>query len=482
MENRRDGYVSEEPATARSMEISPRMVFGAFGRRLDFSDRRTSLAASAAGLVAFALVIAFAIGSGDAGLLRLLVAVALAPVLLVVALRWPYVFPAGVYIALVPFDQVLSIPGAGTLTRYLGLASILAVAVYAFRMRRIGRPPLALYLWLAYVGWIAIEMLRSVDVGNGQATLQAAISLVLLFAVFAMAPINERQLRFLCWATIAGGVIAGLYGMYLFHQHPELLAKTNARVTLDLMGQTLDANAFADALLAPFALALVATLNARRAGPLLGSFAAFAIVAAAIVTSLSREALLSCAVIVAVTVWFSRRRLLGALLAIPVFVLLPILVPSLLSRVQDAIDTGGAGRASIWSVDWHAFLQHPLIGWGTGNSIDAYNRNFLAVFQAYNAGWSRPPHNTALFLAVEFGIVGVLLFFGAWFAAFGPLKRIKRGDSLYDLRVGITAALASLLLAGCFVDVSAHKHVWLVFALAAQLRMVMLTRPLRYVR
>ncbi len=104
-------------------------------------------------------------------------------------------------------------------------------------------------------------------------------------------------------------------------------------------------------------------------------------------------------------------------------------------------------------VEWKSFLQHPIFGWGAGSEIDAYNANFLSVFQAYDAGWSRPPHNTPLFVLVEFGIIGFLLFYGAWFAAFRPLAGIRRHTSLYDVRVALTGALVAMLVAGCFLDV-----------------------------
>jgi O-antigen ligase len=393
-----------------------------------------------------------------------------------VAMRWPYIFPLGLYCIVVPFDQALAIPGAGSLTRYLGIASALAVAVYAIRRRCVHRPPATLYLFLAFFGWLLIGMFRNVDTDNGPKTVQAMALTILIYGIMATAPIAERQFRTVCAATVAGGVVAALYGMFLFYQHPELLAKADSRVTVLVMGNMLDANAYAGALLAPFSLAFISLLHARTPRTLLGWGAALVILFAAIVASLSREALLACIVVVGVVVWFSRRRVLGIVVAVPAFAAL-LLSPSITARIDDAFKTGGAGRTSIWAVEWNAFLQHPLIGWGTGNSIEAYDRTFLRVFQSYNVGWGRQPHNTMLFLAVELGIVGVVLFFAAWFAAFRPLAMVRRGDPLYGMRVALTAALCAMLVVGSFVDVSAAKHMWLVLILAAQFRTVVLTRP-----
>ncbi len=81
--------------------------------RIDLNDRRVqyTLGGIAVGGIVVALILA--IGSGQFVLAALFAAVAAAPALILAAYRWPYVFPYGLYIVLVPFDNLLSI-GAGT--------------------------------------------------------------------------------------------------------------------------------------------------------------------------------------------------------------------------------------------------------------------------------------------------------------------------------------------------------------------------------
>ena len=67
--------------------------------------------------------------------------VAVAPALLVLALKRSYLFPYGLYVVLVPFDNMLKISGSGTLTKFLGIASAFFIAVYAFRRKGLNRPP-----------------------------------------------------------------------------------------------------------------------------------------------------------------------------------------------------------------------------------------------------------------------------------------------------------------------------------------------------
>lgn len=450
------------------------MMLSSFRSGLD--GRAVQLAIGAGVLATIGVALAVSIGLGQFRLVALAAALAALPVLVYAAIRWPYVVPYALYAALVPLDDVLTIPGGGTIPRMLGLASVGAIALYTVRMRRLSAPPLALYLILAFFMWVLLETTRSPDLDQAARTTQTFLLLVMLYALTSVAPITEAQFRTVCAAIVAGGVIASVYGIYLFHAHPEMVAHAVGRLTITMNGRILDPNDFADALLAPFAFALVGLLHARRPAQILLGFAAVALIITAILASFSREALLAVLLIVAVLVWFSRRRVIGFGLGLAATAAVPLLFPAILARMADGVSTGGAGRTSIWHVDLKAFLQHPILGWGTGGSIQAYDRNYLSVFQPYIAGWSRPPHNTALFLGVELGIVGVVLFFAAFIASLRPLTDVKRGDPLYDLRVALTASVAALLVAATFVDLSPAKHFWLIFAATAQFRTVVRSR------
>jgi O-antigen ligase len=447
--------------------------------RLDFTDRRTLAIAGASVVGAVAAALVIAIGTGSYLIAGAVAALALAPAVVIAGVRWPYVFPYGLYAAMVPFDDLLKIPGAGTITRILGLAAAVVVAVHAARTHRLSAPPLALYLWLGFLLWLLAGFLHTPDFEQAQISAQQMVSLVALFAILAVAPVSEQNLRSICGAIVLGGVVASLYGLYLMHNNPQFADAVEGRLTINALGRTADPNGFADALLAPFAIAFVSLLNARKPGRLIVSLCATLLILTAIFGSLSREAIVACVAIVAVVVWFSRRRLLGIALAVPALAAVPFLVPAVAQRMSDALVTGGAGRQSIWRVEWIAFWQHPIFGWGTGGAIEAYNRNYLQVFQPYIAGWSRPPHNTPLSIAIELGVIGLLLFYGAWFAAFRPLVGIDRSSGIYDLRVALTAALVAMLVVAVFVDVSPHKDFWLVLATAAQFATVARSLPRR---
>jgi O-antigen ligase len=296
-----------------------------------------------------------------------------------------------------------------------------------------------------------------------------------LYGVLSIAPIDERQLRAICLCIVAGGVAASLYGIYLLHNAPQM-AGDYGRLMINVGERKIDPNHFANSLLAPIALAFVGLLSARRPGTIFASLVALGILLAGVLISLSRETLVGCLVIAAIVVLFSRRRLIGMAIGVPVMILIPLLVPSVAVRMSEAFSTGGAGRTAIWNVAWIAFKQRPFFGWGTAGAIDAYDVNFFKVYQPHSVGWIITPHNTALHVAVEVGLVGLILFAVAWVAMFRQLGDVARDERVADLRLALLAALAALAIVSFFIDLGSYKYLWLVMATVAQLRTVVRMR------
>jgi exopolysaccharide production protein ExoQ len=447
-------------------------------RAPDLGDRRTRLVLGTTVLGALIAAFVYTIGTGDMRLTLLVAGLAVAPALLVLALKRSYLFPYGLYVVLVPFDNMLKIGnGTGTLTKLLGIASTIFIIIYAIRRKGLNQPPLALYVWLGYLAWTMITIIWSSVPEEGLIDAQQTISLVGMFAVLAVAPVEERDVRAICACIVFGGIASSIYGMYLLHEAPQVVGGTDyGRLMINVDNRTIDANHFANAMLAPIALCLVALLNARRLSVIVGSLAGLGILIAGVVMSLSREAFLGFILLIAVVVAFSKRRVLGALIGIPILVLTPLLVPAIGKRMTDAAATGGAGRTSIWQVGWVAYQQHPWFGWGAGSFIEAYDRMYLRVYQAYNAGWGRASHNTLIHAAVELGLVGLVLIVVAYGASFRMLRGIRRGDPLYDLRVAFTASLVAVAFVGIFIDVANYKYMWVLLSTAAQLRTVVRAR------
>ena len=440
-------------------------------RRLRYALHDRPVQLFGAGVVAalFVAWISVAIAAGDMKTVELGLAAVALPFLITLALLRPYLFPYGLFVVMQPFENLLGGGPSGSIVKLLGACSAAAVIVYMFRRHRLVRPPVTVAIAGAYVLWMLLSSMWAVDMGLGLNDAQTMFYLFAMFAVLASAPIGERDLRTICLAIVASGIAASIYGIWFFLKAPPT---DDGRLVIQIAERAIDSNQFADALLAPIALTLVGLLHARKPYAVLASLAALAVLAEGVIISLSREAMFGCLAMGVVLILMSRRKLLGLAFFIPAVAVVPLLVPAVAARFMTAVASGGAGRTSIWQVDLHAWLVHPIIGWGAGSAFQAYNANLLLVAPKLFAGWSRPPHNAPLHALVDLGLIGFLLMLAAYVLTFRQMKGIRRDDSLYDLRVAFTAAFVALGVTSFFIDNSTDKYLWIVICAIAQLRTV----------
>jgi O-antigen ligase len=434
--------------------------------RLSLDSRRVQLALGAFLLLALSGGFVKAIASENLQLgIRLCLLIA-SPGLVVLALRKP-LFPYALYVAAVPFDNLLLVSGVGTITKMLGFAATLSLIVHIARHRRFRSPSYPLYFFCAYLGFNVLSLLWTRDPQGGIIDAQILVATIVLYTLLTIAPLSERDLRAICYCIVISGVVASIFGIYVLHNVVNT-AGDSGRLMVDVGNRTIDPNHYANSLLAPLALALVALAHARTAARTIVALGAVLILGAGIEISLSREALIASFVIALVLAAFSRRRLLSLSLLATSSFLVPLIFPAIGVRMMEALSTGGAGRTSIWHIQWRSFLEHPIFGWGVGSAALAYNRNFLSVYQPYSAGWNMASHNTALHILVDCGIVGLVLAVLGIMASFYQLRGIKRGNSLYPLRAGLTAALVGVVIVSFFIDLSTYKYLWVVLTTTAQ--------------
>ena len=155
----------------------------------------------------------------------------------------------------------------------------------------------------------------------------------------------------------------------------------------------------------------------------------------------SRGALV--AIVVMVAVAFRRRfRLLGS-----VTLAAAVAVALLLSRFTGGREigmSGGADRLEIWSEGWELFKQSPLYGHGFGGFGDTMN---IA------------PHNSVVLVAVELGLIGLVVWVSIFVLSFAQLNRIVTPSdgtppdpALRQHAVCLETALAAFLATSWFLS------------------------------
>jgi O-antigen ligase len=170
--------------------------------------------------------------------------------------------------------------------------------------------------------------------------------------------------------------------------------------------------------------------------------------------------------LLAMLVVYMYRLRIGSRLVVPVLLLALLLsfMPSAFyGRFQEAPKSGGSGRLDIWTVGLVAFQHYGLVGAGLNNFPFAYtNYANAAKFQ----GFDRDAHNIYLSIAVESGVVGLLLFFLAVRAQLRGIASPPDNQEGVDyLRVATEAVAWGLLVYGFFGTIVWSKEFWFAWML-----------------
>lgn len=402
------------------------------------------------------------------------VVVALSPLLAYFCLKRPLVVPYALYVVLLPFDNVLAISSGATLTKFIGIASTGAILLWAIGRRKFIAPSFTLWLGALLMLWLSMSALWAIDLKASLGILPTYVGLFMLYIALSIAPVDAKDFKFIIGAMIAGSLIASAYGIAVFHDQSvadaQALADNFGRLSVQIGDNTIDPNAYSDAILLPFCLLMMLGLSSKNALVKIGALAGLATMLGAVYVSASRGAILAIATAVAYLVIRSKHRVQIIAVAVVPTVIAFGTSSYMLDRFADAQHTGAAGRFGIWKVGMEAFRQHWLTGAGIGNYRAIYNSVFIHVYQAYTGGWDRPAHNLLVQVSAELGVVGLVLVLVFWFSQLFLLRHIRPDDQWYDFRLGLEAALLGLFVAALSIDLIWSKYTWLLFSTMAQLR------------
>lgn len=431
---------------------------------------RGALAACVALFCFFAVVL---IASGAPQMALMLSALPLVPYLVYLAFVRPVQFPYGLYVLLVPFDNLLLAGKAGTLTKMLGIVAGLFILLWILKQR----PSLAprtrsVLLLFALTAWMFASTFWSLDASIAMAILPTYAGLFVLYLAIVFAPVSAADFRILLGCAATGGLAAAAYGAQAFYQHPPTNDPDQMRLVVQTASSSIDPNHFANSLLLPAAILLMWTLRPHGILVKISGMLGMALLTAAIVLSASREGLIGLALIAGYYVWRSRYRLQLVLAAAPLVAVALSVKTILWLRFADVFASGGSGRSSIWAVAVEAAKYRIVQGYGIGNFVQAYNTFYLGVPESYKwpYGYDSPAHSIVLHYLVELGVVGLILI--AWFfwEQFRSMRDIKPDNALYDYRIALEASTIALAFVALTIDLFTYKYAWLIFAMVALLR------------
>jgi len=144
---------------------------------------------------------------------------------------------------------------------------------------------------------------------------------------------------------------------------------------------------------------------------------------------------------------------------------------TVIARLQTLVNLQESFTVQIRLILWHAgiqmFLEHPLIGVGTGNFVDL-QRSFIDPDQISLYGiYGRTTHNAIINILSENGLIGILFYLPFAVKAVvmvrADLKRLKTSD-LYPSLLPLGSAIVAMLIADWFTWTS--FSVWSMFFLA----------------
>lgn len=393
------------------------------------------------------------------------ITVAALPLLFLIGGRRPLAALFGLYIVLLPIDDVLLVGQSLSITKLLGLASVVIALAMIVRRRPEIRLPHAVLGWAAVVALMALSTAWGINPQDSMPDLIAVVLAFVLLVVIVAAPIDAVDLRAIIAATIASGVVAGIVAMVKAPHELSTIAGQVGRLYFQLGGTTQDPNRFGASLLFPVAMT-VGAIAQFRGWRRIGLLAILPFPLAGIYLTASRGATLALIAMAVVAIFRSKHRLvLLALLALGIGLML-VIPNEITSRVfTEGTATGGAGRLDIWTIALAVFRSHWLLGTGVGTFPSAYNHAFFAGYEPQYSGWNRDPHSLLVSTATELGVVGIITMVCALVLQYRSLRLIGPGHPYTWLRGVFACVFVGLLVNSLFVDVLSTKFSWLLFTL-----------------
>jgi O-antigen ligase len=410
--------------------------------------------------------------------MQLLLGLAAAPFvvwLVVVLVREPLRTALPVYAALIPFGGAVALADSkfASLSSLAGIVLGAGLALHVLRNRQAGvRLSATVPIWLLLLAFAGATVIWSVDPGKTVSSVYILVSLIAIYVLVAICPVDRSVLRRVENGLLIGGLACVGYGLFQlivlggFPSDPPVPGSTDGRFGNGLLGP----NNQAVALILPLLVSTTrsVTVPDRLTRVLYGIVSAVLVVG--IVMTGSRGGLLATGVAVLVLVAAVHRGkaivatygLVAMLVAAFVFFTNPF---GLAERNVET--TSSSGRTDIWEVGLAACPEYCAFGsgWGTFPSVYADTQASVPGASVLVGGGAYEPHNVWILVGIELGVLGVLLLAAGLLATFSEALRLPAA-----LRGAPLAGLAATVFAATFLSNLEFKFFWMALILVVLCR------------
>jgi O-Antigen ligase len=370
------------------------------------------------------------------------------------------------------------------------IAGALALAVLAYYLLAHGRVSIRLTPLLAVVGaygfWLLLSAYWADSPSYVYSTFFGYALVIAYMLAFALLVKSPRDATIVLLVMVAGATLSGFVALNTY-----LVTGGGIRAS-GLEGSAHpDTFGVYQAMIAPAALGLFAL--ARNARGRLAYLACMAVIVLSIVSSLTRTAMISVAVVALLALvlpWrvlfrsASQRATYAVAVAATAGIVLTIAASATFFARVGSIFSGGqadraAGRTDLWAAAWNAYTHHPWLGIGAGNfqfhSLDLLTQTQGVDIGAAYVGQGRPVHNAYLEALTELGPLGLALFLlvigiTGWYLVRVFRRARETGDDVSRIIAAVLLfALLSLSISLGFLSIELNKPLWIIVGLTIAL-------------
>lgn len=396
-----------------------------------------------------------------------LAAIFVLPAFIYISLKIPFIFPFGLYVMLIPFDEVFILTGGSrgpTLTKLLAVLTMLVLLLKGAFEHKLRKPDRLVTWWLFFILFCIGSVLWAISPSHALYRIQTAVGLIILYLIVSMYKVQNNEFESLKWFILVGGILASLFTIDNFRT-----ITVADRTSLALGGHTATLNGFAFGLLLPVSLCIEKMLCQKilLLKILFGIF--LACLSFCIVITGSRGAMLGVAAIFMVYYLSLRNKIALTVLLIIIGIIFLSFIPSFfIERWETAFESGGTGRITIWQIGLLSLQKYILIGAGLSNFPLAFTEFMNYVPRYQTAG--RAPHNIYIGFLVELGVFGFSVMMIAIWQHFKAMTRLVFDKSFNQ--VMLRASLSGILVASFFLDTVWLKSFWLIFMMITMYRYI----------